>query len=151
MSNVFYIAIDSDVRNNLEKYFAPLKAKIPTGEQPFNRLIQKMEQYHDQNAPKFWDEFKKRIEYGYQDSVMLLYMFERIEETADKVKILFGTWTNLIEELDKFNSAFQIGTVANTPSSNEFAIRKALNGICKAINELNQELRLNLPFIKIKD
>ena len=151
MCDAYYIMISSDIRNDLDKYFALLKVELSAGERPFNQLLRKMEPYHDGNAPKFWSEFKEKIEYGYQDSMMLLYMFERIEETPDKVKILFGTWTNLIKELDKFNSAFQFGTVENTPSSNEFAIRKALTGICKAINELNQELRLNLPFIKIKD
>ena len=151
MCNKLYITIDSDVRNNLDKYFASLKVELSLGERPFDRLLQNMEPYHDGNAPKFWDEFKNRMEYGYQDSMMLLYMFERIEEMAGKVKILFGTWTDLIKELDKFNSAFQFGTVENTPSSNEFAIREALTGICKAINELNQELKLNLPTIGIHD
>ena len=151
MSNVFYIGIDSDVRNNLDKYFAPLKVELPIGEKPFNRLIQKMEQYHDQNAPKFWDEFKERIEYGYKDSMMLLYLFERIEKTENKIKMFYGPWMALISELDKFNSAFQFGTVENTPISNELAIREALTGICKAINELNQELKLNLPNIGIHD
>ena len=151
MCDKLYITVDSDVRNNLDKYFARLKVEPSPGERPFDRLLQKMEPYHDGNAPKFWDEFKNRIEYGYQDSMMLLYMSERIEEMADKVKILFGTWTDLIKELDKFNSAFQFGTVENTPSSNEFAIREALTGICKAINELNQELKLNLPTIGIHD
>ena len=151
MCNIFFIAIDSDVRKNLDKYFAPLKVELPTGEKPFNRLIQKMEPFHDQNAPTFWNEFKERIEYRYKDSMMLLYLFERIEEKDDKIEILYGTWTELIRGLVKFNSVFQIGTVKDTSRSNEYAIRQALAGICQALNELNERLKLNLPTIEIQD
>ena len=151
MCSIFYITIDSDVRNNLDKYFAPLKVERPTGEKPFDRLIQKMEQYHDQNAPKFWDEFKERIECRNRDSMVLLYLFERTEEKDDKIEILYGTWTELIRGLVKFNSVFQFGNIAGTRSSNEDAIREALAGIRLALNELNQRLKLDLPTIEIQD
>ena len=151
MDNKFYITISPDVRNDLDKYFTPLKVELPAEEQPFNRLLQKMELYHDENAPTFWNEFKERIEYRYQDSMMLLYMFERIEEKDDRIEIFYGTWTELIRGLDKFNRVFQYGTVENTRSSNEYTIRQALAGICQALNELNQWLNLNLPTIEIQD
>ena len=151
MDNKFYITISPDVRNDLDKYFTPLKVELPAEEQPFNRLLQKMELYHDENAPTCWNEFKERIEYRYQDSMMLLYMFERIEEKDDRIEIFYGTWTELIRGLDKFNRVFQYGTVENTRSSNEYTIRQALAGICQALNELNQWLNLNLPTIEIQD